>query len=79
MKRAQGYDPVLLEVFRNLFFAASEEMGAALCLASVATLAGPTGLLAEEVDPATGRALGNHPQAYSHLGLITNALHLAGR
>ena len=39
-------------------------------------LAGPTGLLAEEVDPVSGRALGNHPQAYSHLGLITNALHL---
>ena len=36
-------------------------------------LAGPTGLIAEEVDPATGRALGNHPQAYSHLGLISNA------
>ncbi len=41
-------------------------------------LAGPTGLIAEEVDPATGRALGNHPQAYSHLGLISNALNLAG-
>ena len=40
-------------------------------------LAGPTGLITEEVDPATGRALGNHPQAYSHLGLISNALHLA--
>ena len=40
-------------------------------------LAGPTGLIAEEVDPATGRALGNHPQAYSHLGLISNALNFA--
>jgi GH15 family glucan-1,4-alpha-glucosidase len=40
-------------------------------------LAGPTGLLAEEHDPATGRALGNHPQAYSHLGLIHNACNLA--
>ena len=40
-------------------------------------LAGPTGLLAEEYDPATGRALGNHPQAYSHLGLIHNACNLA--
>ena len=40
-------------------------------------LAGPTGLITEEVDPVTGRALGNHPQAYSHLGLISNALHLA--
>ncbi len=40
-------------------------------------LAGPTGLITEEVDPATGRALGNHPQAYSHLGLISGTLHLA--
>jgi len=39
-------------------------------------LVGPTGLLAEEFDPATGLALGNHPQAYSHLGLINAALAL---
>ena len=32
--------------------------------------AGPTGLLAEEYDPIAERSLGNHPQAYSHLGLI---------
>jgi GH15 family glucan-1,4-alpha-glucosidase len=32
--------------------------------------AGPTGLLPEEYDPITERSLGNHPQAYSHLGLI---------
>ncbi|WP_179951605.1 trehalose-phosphatase [Halopolyspora algeriensis] len=31
---------------------------------------GPTGLLAEEYDPIAERSLGNHPQAYSHLGLI---------
>lgn len=37
-------------------------------------LAGQTGLLAEEVDPESGRALGNVPQAYSHLGLINAAL-----
>ena len=40
-------------------------------------LAGPTGLLAEEYDPEDGRSLGNHPQAYSHLGLINNALTLS--
>ena len=45
--------------------------------AAYADLAGPTGLMAEEVDPATGRALGNHPQAYSHLGFISNALNFA--
>ncbi|MEM7275357.1 MAG: trehalose-phosphatase [Actinomycetota bacterium] len=37
-------------------------------------LVGGTGLMAEEFDPETGRALGNVPQAYSHLGLINNAL-----
>ena len=36
--------------------------------------AGPTGLLPEEYDPDTERGLGNHPQAYSHLGLIRCAL-----
>ena len=40
-------------------------------------LVGPTRLLAEQYDPDTNRALGNHPQAYSHLGLINNALNLA--
>jgi GH15 family glucan-1,4-alpha-glucosidase len=35
------------------------------------------GLLAEELDPATGRMLGNFPQAYSHVGLINAALNLA--
>jgi GH15 family glucan-1,4-alpha-glucosidase len=35
------------------------------------------GLLSEEVDPVTGRMLGNFPQAYSHVGLINSALNLA--
>jgi GH15 family glucan-1,4-alpha-glucosidase len=35
------------------------------------------GLLAEEVDPLTGRMLGNFPQAYSHVGLINSALNLS--
>jgi GH15 family glucan-1,4-alpha-glucosidase len=30
----------------------------------------PTGLLAEDWDPATRRLWGNYPQAYSHVGLI---------
>jgi trehalose 6-phosphate phosphatase len=40
-------------------------------------LVGPTGLLSEQYDPITERALGNHPQAYSHLGLIRSAVALA--
>jgi trehalose-phosphatase len=36
--------------------------------------AGPTGLLPEQYDPMGERGLGNHPQAYSHLGLIRCAL-----
>jgi trehalose 6-phosphate phosphatase len=36
--------------------------------------AGPTGLLPEEYDPITERSLSNHPQAYSHLGLIRCAM-----
>jgi len=40
-------------------------------------LCGSTGLLPEEYDPESGRGLGNHPQAYSHLGLIEAALCLS--
>ena len=35
------------------------------------------GLLSEEIDPLTGRMLGNFPQAYSHVGLINCALNLS--
>ncbi|MDG6110419.1 glycoside hydrolase family 15 protein [Dactylosporangium aurantiacum] len=35
------------------------------------------GLLAEEYDPATGRQLGNTPQAFSHVGLVNSARHLS--
>ena len=35
------------------------------------------GLLAEEYDPASGRQLGNFPQAFSHVCLVTTAAHLS--
>ena len=41
------------------------------------TLRNDVGLLAEEYDVASGRQLGNVPQAYSHLALVNSALHLA--
>ncbi len=44
--------------------------------AGLRELVGATGLMAEEYDPENDRALGNFPQAYSHLGLINNVLNL---
>jgi trehalose 6-phosphate phosphatase len=46
-------------------------------LEKYAALAGPTGFFAEEYEPETKMALGNFPQAYSHIGLIRSAVRLS--
>jgi GH15 family glucan-1,4-alpha-glucosidase len=39
--------------------------------------ANDVGLLAEEIDPATGDQIGNFPQGFSHVGLVNSAINLA--
>jgi len=37
---------------------------------------GPLGLISEEIDPDSGKLLGNMPQAFSHIGLINAAIQI---
>jgi GH15 family glucan-1,4-alpha-glucosidase len=52
---------------------AGEVERAEALFAQLAGYANDVGLLGEEIDTATGEQLGNFPQAYSHIGLITAA------
>jgi GH15 family glucan-1,4-alpha-glucosidase len=52
---------------------AGEVERAEALFAQLAGYANDLGLLGEEIDTANGEQLGNFPQAYSHIGLITAA------
>jgi len=47
--------------------------------AEAGAYANDVGLMAEEVEPASGAQLGNFPQAYTHVGLVSAALSLEAR
>jgi GH15 family glucan-1,4-alpha-glucosidase len=51
--------------------------GATRTFEQLLAYANDVGLFAEEIDPDTGVALGNFPQAFTHIGLINAALTLA--
>jgi GH15 family glucan-1,4-alpha-glucosidase len=47
----------------------------ALC-EKLLSYASPLGLYAEEIDPLSGRHLGNFPQAFTHLAMINAIMHI---
>jgi GH15 family glucan-1,4-alpha-glucosidase len=68
-------------VFCTLWLVSSLALGgeierAQARLDQVLACANDLGLLAEEIDPDTGVQLGNFPQGFSHLGVISAALNL---
>jgi GH15 family glucan-1,4-alpha-glucosidase len=50
----------------------AQELYASLC-----ARASPLGLLSEQIDPDTGDFMGNFPQAFSHVGVISSGVRIA--
>ena len=61
----------------NLLCQGRRDEGGVL-LERILDLRNDVGLLAEEVDPATGRFLGNFPQAWSHVALVNTVTRFGG-
>jgi GH15 family glucan-1,4-alpha-glucosidase len=53
-----------------------EEKRARQLCEKLLSYASPLGLYAEEIDPRSGRHLGNFPQAFTHLALINAVMHV---
>jgi len=53
-----------------------DQSRARLLCEKLLSLASPLNLYAEEIDPSSGRHLGNFPQAFTHLALINAVIHV---
>jgi GH15 family glucan-1,4-alpha-glucosidase len=54
-----------------------DKEGAARAFERLLGGANDVGLFGEEIDPDTGAALGNFPQAFTHVGLVNSAYNLS--
>jgi GH15 family glucan-1,4-alpha-glucosidase len=73
VSRAAGHVRDLLVLARVVLGAGRRAGAGGGALRQLAAYANDLCLMAEEIDTATGELLGNFPQAFSHIGLITAA------